>query len=420
MKGFMATFNRINLVTRIVIGLIIGIIIALISPEAGKAISIFGSVFVGALKAVAPLLVFVLVISALANQRAGEQNNAAGVLKLYAIGTFGAALTAVLFSFLFPINLPGLQEMAASGDVKPPSGIGEVMGNLLMSFVANPVRALMEANYIGVLAWAAMIGVALRKHATQPTLNFFNEASEAISTVVTWIINFAPLGIMGLVAASIAESGFGAMKVYGQLLAVLLGCMAFIALVFNPLVVWWQLRRNPYPLVLTCLKESGITAFFTRSSAANIPVNLALCERLGVNEDTYTMSIPLGSTINMAGAAITINVMALAAAHTLGITVDLPTALLLAFVGGISAAGASGVAGGSLLLIPVACSLFGISADIAAKVVGIGFIIGVIQDSAETAINSSTDALFTITADYAKRPNELPPMNTPGPSAASD
>lgn len=402
--GIFSALRRLNLVAQILIGLVLGVVISLISPEAGRAAGLMGTLFVGALKAIAPLLVLVLVIAALVNQRQGEQNNTRDVLALYALGTFAAALSAVVFSFLFPTTIPGLTTAAAASDIKPPSGVLEVLQNLLLNFVANPLRALLEGNYIGVLFWAALLGLALRNSASDTTKRFFADAADAVSSLVRWIIAFAPLGILGLVASTVAETGLSALATYGRLMLVLVGCMLFIALVLNPLIVWWKLRRNPYPLVFTCLAQSGLTAFFTRSSAANIPVNLALCERLGLEEDTYSVSIPLGATINMAGAATTINVMALAAAHTLGIQVDLPTALLLAVVGAVSAAGASGVAGGSLLLIPVACSLFGIPAEIAMKMVGVGFIIGVVQDSCETALNSSTDVLFTAAADLSRRP----------------
>ena len=406
--GIFSALRRLNLVAQILMGLVLGAVIALISPEAGRAAGLLGTLFVGALKAIAPLLVLVLVIAALVNQRQGEQNNTRDVLALYALGTFAAALSAVLFSFLFPTTIPGLTTAAAASDIKPPSGVLEVLQNLLLNFVANPLRALLEGNYIGVLFWAALLGLALRNSASDTTKRFFADAADAVSALVRWVIAFAPLGILGLVASTVAETGLSALATYGRLMLVLVGCMLFIALVLNPLIVWWKLRRNPYPLVFTCLAQSGLTAFFTRSSAANIPVNLALCERLGLEEDTYSVSIPLGATINMAGAATTINVMALAAAHTLGIQVDLPTALLLAVVGAVSAAGASGVAGGSLLLIPVACSLFGIPAEIAMKMVGVGFIIGVVQDSCETALNSSTDVLFTAAADLSRRPTASP------------
>ena len=385
---------RMSLISQIAIGLVLGIALALIAPGATKSVALLGDLFIAALKAVAPILVFVLVAAAIANHKHGQPTHIRPVLMLYLLGTFAAALVAVLASFAFPTTLV-LDAPAASGT--PPGGILIVLKNLLLNVVANPVRALMEANFIGILAWAIGLGVALR-HASEGTRKTVNDLADAVSSIVQVVIRFAPLGIFGLVAATMGETGFDALLGYGKLLMVIVGCMLFVALVVNPLFVFWKLRSNPYPLVLTCLRESGMTAFFTRSSAANIPVNLELCRRLDLHEDTYAISIPLGATINMAGAAITIAVMSLAAAHTLGIVVDLPTALLLSVLSALGACGASGVAGGSLLLIPMACNLFGIPTDVAMQVVAIGFIIGVVQDSVETALNSSTDVLFTAAA----------------------
>ena len=359
-----------------------------------------GNLFVGALKAVAPVLVFVLVMSAIAQHQKGNEAYVKPIIVLYIIGTFLAALSAVIASFMFPTNI--ILVPTGGIDVTPPSGIVEVLKTLLMNLVANPVNAIANANYIGILAWALVLGAALR-HASEGTRTLIADMADAVSTVVKWVIRFAPLGIFGLVASTIAETGFGALVSYAKLITVLVGCMLFIALVVNPIIVWWKIRSNPYPLVFTCLRESGVTAFFTRSSAANIPVNMALAKKLNLHEDTYSISIPLGATINMAGAAITITVLALAAAHTEGITVDFWTAILLSLVATVSACGASGVAGGSLLLIPLACSLFGISNDVAMQVVAVGFIIGVVQDSCETALNSSTDVLFTAAADIGRQ-----------------
>ena len=311
------------------------------------------------------------------------------------IGTFLAALTAVLVSFAFPTELV---LKAAEVTQTPPSSLAEVIKTLLTNMVENPIKAIVNANYMGVLSWAAIIGVALR-HSSDTTKVVINDLAEAVSNVVRWVIWFAPFGVFGLVTQTIAETGLKVLLDYGRLLVVLAGSMFFIALVVNPLIVFFKIRRNPYPLVFTCLRESGITAFFTRSSAANIPVNLNLAKKLGLHEDTYSITIPLGATINMAGAAITINIMTLAAAHTLGIHVDFGSALLLSVVATLAAAGASGVPGGSLLLIPLACSFFNIPDTIAIQVVAIGFIIGVVQDSVETALNSSTDVLFTAAAD---------------------
>ncbi|WP_434675058.1 serine/threonine transporter SstT [Pseudomonas sp. D3-10] len=383
-----------GLVTQIIIGLIAGIVLAWLAPDLAKSTEFIGKVFVSALKAVAPILVFVLVMASIANHKHGQETHIRPILFLYLLGTFAAAVVAVIASTLFPSSLVlSTQDVA----VTAPGGISEVLQSLALSVVDNPVRALMTGNFIGILAWAIGMGIAIR-HAGQPTRTVLEDLSNGVTVIVRLVIRFAPLGIFGLVASTLATSGFSALLGYLHLLIVLIGCMLFVALVVNPLIVFWKLRRNPYPLVFTCLRESGITAFFTRSSAANIPVNLELSRRLGLHEDTYSVSIPLGATINMAGAAITITVLTLAAVHTLGIVVDIPTAVLLSVVAAVCACGASGVAGGSLLLIPLACSLFGIPSEIAMQVVAVGFIIGVLQDSAETALNSSTDVLFTAAA----------------------
>jgi len=396
--------NSVSLVVQIAIGLVLGILVGAVAPQVGISAGLLGSLFVGALKAIAPILVFVLVTAAIAQHQKGNQAYIKPILILYIFGTFAAAVVAVIASMAFPTTLI----LRAAGDVSvaPPSGIIEVLKTLLMNLVANPINALANANYIGILAWALILGAALRHHGSGTTRKVAAVLADTVSTVVKWIIRFAPLGIFGLVSSTIAETGFEALAGYMKLLAVLLGCMLFIALVVNPIIVWTQIRSNPFPLVFTCLRESGVYAFFTRSSAANIPVNMALAKKLGLHEDTYSISIPLGATINMAGAAITITVLAMAAAHTQGITVDFATALLLSLVATVSACGASGVAGGSLLLIPLACSLFGIDNDVAMQVVAVGFIIGVIQDSAETALNSSTDVLFTAAADLGRQRKE--------------
>ncbi|ARQ74274.1 serine/threonine transporter SstT [Pseudomonas fragi] len=395
--------KRTSLVTQIVIGLLAGILLAWLAPSAALSVAFIGKVFVSALKAVAPILVFVLVMASIANHKHGQETHIRPILVLYLFGTFAAAVVAVIASMLFPSSLVLATENIA---ITAPGGISEVLQSLLLSVVDNPVSALMNANFIGILAWAIGMGIAIR-HAGDTTRTVLNDLSNGVTLIVRVVIRFAPLGIFGLVAATLASSGFGALLGYLHLLTVLIGCMLFVALVVNPLIVFWKLRRNPYPLVFLCLRESGITAFFTRSSAANIPVNMALSERLGLHEDTYSVSIPLGATINMAGAAITITVLSLAAVHTLGIEVDIPTAILLSVVAAICACGASGVAGGSLLLIPLACSLFGIPSEIAMQVVAVGFIIGILQDSAETALNSSTDVLFTAAACMAKEDQPL-------------
>ncbi|AIE67258.1 MULTISPECIES: serine/threonine transporter SstT [Klebsiella] len=387
-----------SLVKQILIGLVLGVLLATVSKPAAVAVGLLGTLFVGALKAVAPVLVLMLVMASIANHQQGQKTSIRPILFLYLLGTFAAALTAVLFSFLFPSTL---HLNAAAESITPPSGIVEVLRGLLMSMVSNPINALLNANYIGILVWAVGLGFALR-HGNETTKNLINDMSHAVTFIVKVVIRFAPLGIFGLVASTLATTGFETLWGYAQLLLVLVGCMLLVALVINPLLVFWKIRRNPYPLVMTCLRESGVYAFFTRSSAANIPVNMALCEKLNLDRDTYSVSIPLGATINMAGAAITITVLTLAAVHTLNVPVDLPTALLLSVVASLCACGASGVAGGSLLLIPLACNMFGIPNDIAMQVVAVGFIIGVLQDSCETALNSSTDALFTAAACIAE------------------
>ncbi|KXF81758.1 serine/threonine transporter SstT [Enterovibrio coralii] len=397
MKQTQSPFAKIantSLVVQILVGIIAGVALASVSPDSAKAIGFLGNLFVNALKAVAPILVFVLVAASIANQRKGQHTHLRPIITLYLIGTFSAAITAVALSFMFPTVLTLTPSQTA---VTPPEGIVQVITTLLYSVVDNPIHALMNGNFIGILAWAIGLGIALH-HASDTTKTVFGDVAESVSFIVKNIIKLAPIGIFGLVAKTFAETGFEALLGYAHLLSVLLASMAFIALVVNPVIVWVKTRTNPYPLVFQCLRESGVTAFFTRSSAANIPVNMQLCSKLNLDKDTYSVSIPLGATINMAGAAITITVLTLAAVHTMGIEVDAATALLLSIVAAVSACGASGVAGGSLLLIPLACNLFGIPNDIAMQVVAVGFIIGVVQDSAETALNSSTDVVFTAAA----------------------
>jgi len=407
MKSILKKWNQLSLVKQIIIGLIVGIILAVTIPEAARPVVVFGSLFVGALKAIAPVLVLVLVISAIAQHKSGHQTNMKSIIVLYLLGTFLAGLIAVIVSFIFPVNLTLAK--GAEG-VAPPGSVVDVLKTLLMNVVDNPVHAIGEANYIGILAWAVLLGFALRS-AADTTKTLIANFSDAVSKLVTWVIKFAPLGIMGLVFESITTNGTDALLGYGKLLVVLIGCMLFVALVANPVIVYLAIRQNPYPLVFRCIRESGITAFFTRSSASNIPVNMRLCESLGLNKDNYSVSIPLGATINMAGAAVTISVLTLAAVHTLGIQVDVPTAIILSILAAVCACGASGVAGGSLLLIPLACSLFGISNEVAMQVVGVGFIIGVLQDSFETALNSSTDVLFTAAAEFRERRREGKKVN---------
>ncbi len=395
MKNVWEKWTGISLVKRIVVGLIIGVILALVVPGA-SGIGVLGDVFVGALKGIAPLLVFFLVMSALCNAGKSHGGVIRTVIILYMFSTVLAAVIAVIASMIFPVQMV-LTDAAA--DAAAPSGIVEVLSTLLMNVVQNPVASLVDANYVGILAWAVLLGVAFRG-AGEATKKSLGDISKAISKVVLVIINLAPLGVLGLVYTSVTTSGLEAFTVYGRLLILLVGCMLFIYFVTNPILVYWCIRKNPYPLIFKCLKESAITAFFTRSSAANIPVNMKICEEMGLDKDTYSVTIPLGATINMDGAAITITVMTMATAFTMGINVDIPTAIVLSLLAALSACGASGVAGGSLLLIPLACSLFGIPDSISMQVVAVGFIIGVIQDSVETALNSSSDLLLSASAEF--------------------
>ncbi|THU05283.1 serine/threonine transporter SstT [Lampropedia puyangensis] len=394
---FVALFQRTTLVTRIIIGLLLGIALAWLSPETALKVELLGQLFVSALKAAAPILVLVLVTAALSMHQKGQPTHIRPVLIMYLISTFSAAALAVAASFLFPTKLV-LKLDAAQGN--PPGSILEVLHDLLMSIFTGPVQALYESNYIAILVWAIALGLTLR-HASSATRGMLQDFATSFTAIVRGVIALAPIGIFGLVASTLASSGFDALKDYARLLAVMVGCMLIVTLVINPLLAFVKMRRNPYPLLMVILRESAVTAFFTRSSAANIPVNLRLCEKLNLDKDTYSITIPLGATINMAGAAITISVMALATTYTLDIPVDIPTALLLCVVSSLAAAGVSGVAGGSLLLIPMATSLFGVSPDIAMQVVAIGFVIGVVQDSFETALNSHTDVLFTAAASRA-------------------
>ena len=395
MKQIARAWTSISLIKRILVGLILGAIIGAVGPAGIEAITLLGNLFVGALKGVAPILVFFLVLSALAS--AQGKTNMKTIIILYLVSTFAAAIVSVVATTIFPVELTLTSAEGVSQS--SPSNVWEVLTTLLMNAVSNPVEALVKANYIGILVWAVVLGLAMRS-ASQSANDVFNDISTAVSTVVGWIIQLAPFGIFGLVYTSVSTNGLDIFVEYGQIILLLVACMFFIALVVNPLIVFVVTRKNPFPLIFRCLKDSGLFAFFTRSSAANIPVNMELCEKLGLNKDSYSVSIPLGATINMAGAAVTITVMAMCAAYTLGISIDAPTAVILSVLASVSACGASGVAGGSLLLIPLACSLFGIPNDIAIQVVAIGFIIGVIQDSCETALNSSSDVLFTATAEY--------------------
>lgn len=395
-------WQRSNLMIRILTGVIIGAILALISPKM-NGITFLGTLFVGALKAIAPILVFILVTSSISKAQEGLGNKFRKIILLYMMSTFIAAIIAVFAGRIFPVSI-ALSDIAGA-DNAAPGALGDVFRNIVNEIVSNPVKAIMNANYLSILFWAIITGLSLKRLANENTIRTIHDFAESVSLVVKWIIQCAPFGIMGLVYGAVSESGVEVFTTYGKLLLLLVGCMLMVSLVINPFIVALLIRRNPYPLLWQCLKESAVSAFFTRSSAANIPVNMNLCKRMGVNEDFYSVSIPLGSTINMNGAAITITVMTMATCHTLGIVPSLGSALLLSIIATLAACGASGVAGGSLLLIPLACSLFGISNDIAMQVVAVGFIIGMIQDSFETALNSSGDAFFTIAADMQERIN---------------
>lgn len=400
--------KNIGLVGRIVIGLIIGVLAGLFIPRA-DFLGLFGAFFIGALKAVAPALVFVLVMSALINASGSHAERFRKIVFLYLFSTLTAAIVAVLVSFAFPVKMNFLQAAASSA----PGGLKEVALALLSNLVDNPVSALLKANYIGILIWAIVFGIALKKQATEPTKNMISQFAEALTTIVRWIISLAPIGIMGIVFTTVSQNGMSVFETYGKLVGVLVFTMLFIAMVVNPMIVFFLMRRNPYPLVFKCLKGSGLTAFFTRSSAANIPVNMELCEELQLDKEVYSVSVPLGATVNMDGAAVTITVMTMAAVHTLGIDVTIPAAIMMSILAALAACGASGVAGGAVLLIPLACSLFGISNDIAMQVVAVGFTVGVIQDSLETALNSSGDVLFVAASEFSdkiKRGEPLPKL----------
>ena len=409
MKNLVKAWNRLSIVQKIIIGLIVGLILYFIFPQELTFISIFGQFFVLALRAVAPVLVLIIVASAVANHQSGKRSNLGRIIILYLIGTFLASLIAVIMSFIFPVNI---SLVSNNSDLSAAGSIHEVLKNLVLSIFKNPVDALLNVNFIGILVWGIFLGLGLRKSASS-SKNFLADLAEALSFIIKIVMQIAPLGVMGLIYQALTENGLAALADYGQLLCVLVACYLIITLVLNPLIVWFNIRQNPYPLVFRCLRESGITAFFMRSSAANIPVNMMLCQNMGLAKETYSVSIPLGATINMAGAAVTIPVLALAAVHTLGIHVDIFTALLLAFVSALAACGASGVPGGSLLLIPLATSLFGIPNDVGMQVVGVGFIISFLEDSLETALNSHSDALFTISAEFnvwKKQGKSLPPV----------
>ena len=406
MKNIVKKWTESSLILKIVIGLVIGAVLGVIVPD-WTIIGFPGELFVIALKAIAPILVFVLVASAISKARSGIGSRFKTVIILYLFSTFLSAMVAIIASTIFPVTI----HLTDASTATAPGGLGEVMSSMILSVFSNPIELLSQGQYLGILFWSIVFGIALKMVASNTTKDVLTDCADAVTMIVRGIIQFAPIGIMGLVFTSVSESGLGIFTQYGQLILLLVGCIAFVAFVTDPIISAVALRRNPYPLVLTCLRESGITAFFSRSSAANIPVNMQLCERLGLDRDFFSISIPLGSTINMEGAAITITVMTLAVCHTMGITVPLPVTIVLCIISTIGACGASGVAGGSLLLIPMACSLFGISADVSMQAVAVGFIIGVIQDSCETALNSAGDALFSATAEYHDRAKNGEPVN---------
>ena len=406
MKNIVKKWTESSLILKIVIGLVIGAVLGVLVPS-WTIIGFPGELFVSALKAIAPILVFVLVASAISKARSGIGSRFKTVIILYLFSTFLSAMVAIIASTIFPVTI----HLTDASTATAPGGLGEVMSSMILSVFSNPIELLSQGQYLGILFWSIVFGIALKMVASNTTKDVLTDCADAVTMIVRGIIQFAPIGIMGLVFTSVSESGLGIFTQYGQLILLLVGCIAFVAFVTDPIISAVALRRNPYPLVLTCLRESGITAFFSRSSAANIPVNMQLCERLGLDRDFFSISIPLGSTINMEGAAITITVMTLAVCHTMGITVPLPVTIVLCIISTIGACGASGVAGGSLLLIPMACSLFGISADVSMQAVAVGFIIGVIQDSCETALNSAGDALFSATAEYHDRAKNGEPVN---------
>ena len=406
MKNIVKKWTESSLILKIVIGLVIGAVLGVIVPD-WTIIGFPGELFVIALTAIAPILVFVLVASAISKARSGIGSRFKTVIILYLFSTFLSAMVAIIASTIFPVTI----HLTDASTATAPGGLGEVMSSMILSVFSNPIELLSQGQYLGILFWSIVFGIALKMVASNTTKDVLTDCADAVTMIVRGIIQFAPIGIMGLVFTSVSESGLGIFTQYGQLILLLVGCIAFVAFVTDPIISAVALRRNPYPLVLTCLRESGITAFFSRSSAANIPVNMQLCERLGLDRDFFSISIPLGSTINMEGAAITITVMTLAVCHTMGITVPLPVTIVLCIISTIGACGASGVAGGSLLLIPMACSLFGISADVSMQAVAVGFIIGVIQDSCETALNSAGDALFSATAEYHDRAKNGEPVN---------
>lgn len=406
MKEYIKKWTESSLILKILIGLVIGVILGVCVPQ-WTIIGFPGELFVSALKAIAPILVFVLVVSAISKARSGIGSRFKTVIILYLFSTFLSAIVAIIGSMLFPVSMP----LSNASTAAAPQSIGEVMYNMVMTIVSNPIDLLAQGQYLGILFWSIVFGIALKMVASDTTKDVMIDCADAVTAIVRGIIQCAPIGIMGLVFKSVSESGLSIFAQYGQLIVLLVGCMAFVAFVTDPILSAVAIRRNPYPLVFTCLRESGITAFFSRSSAANIPVNMQLCERLGLDRDFFSISIPLGSIINMEGAAITITVMTLAVCHTIGISVPLPVTIVLCILSTVAACGASGVAGGSLLLIPMACSLFGIGADISMQAVAVGFIIGVIQDSCETALDSAGDALFSATAEYHERMKKGEPVN---------
>ena len=413
--SFTQKWTESSLILKIIIGMIAGVVLGIVVPQ-WSFIGFFGKVFVEALKSIAPLLVFILVASAISQAKTGVGSKFKIIIAIFLLMNFIAAVVATISCFIFPVSI----HLSAASTAVSPGGLADILGEMLLKIFSNPIKSLSEGEYLGILFWSIIIGIALRMVASDTTKDLLNDIAEVFSKIVYFIIQFAPIGVMGLVFTSVCESGLSIFSQYGELILLIVGCILIMAFIINPLISALLLKRNPFPLVFTCLKESGVTAFFSRSSAANIPINMQLCEKLGLDRDFYSVTIPLGSTINTNGAAVTIAVMTLVACHTMGIPVHFSWAILLCVVTTLAACCASGVVGGSLLLIPLTCSLFGISQDISMQVVAVGFIISVIQDSFETALNSASDVLFTAATEYYMRAKNGEPVNYLGEFSKGD
>ncbi|WP_296783021.1 serine/threonine transporter SstT [uncultured Methanobrevibacter sp.] len=413
--SFIQKWTESSLILKIIIGMIVGVILGIIVPQ-WSFIGFFGKVFVEALKSIAPLLVFILVASAISQAKTGVGSKFKIIIAIFLLMNFIAAVVATVACFIFPISI----HLSAASTAASPGGLADILGGMVLKIFSNPIKSLSEGEYLGILFWSIIIGIALRMVASDTTKDLLSDIAEVFSKIVYFIIQFAPIGVMGLVFTSVCESGLSIFSQYGELIFLIVGCILIMAFIINPLITVLLIKRNPFPLVFTCFKESGVTAFFSRSSAANIPINMQLCEKLGLDRDFYSVTIPLGSTINTNGAAVTIAIMTLVACHTMGIPVHFSWAILLCVVTTLAACCASGVVGGSLLLIPLTCSLFGISQDISMQVVAVGFIISVIQDSFETALNSASDVLFTAATEYYVRAKNGEPVNYLGEFSKGD